>query len=311
MSGRLRKLAIGLSVMLAASVLGSYARHSYLTEQKKSVEMQQAKWKSYVASAQSKGQIAETRWGEEMQIPDHPGYLYKGAATSSDYNGNDYEFIRISAPEKHYNGGYDYNNFYFDNCGTLALDQQGNESVPFSFYGKASEGNQPSYRRCFLSDKLLVVSANSSVIRYVVDLAALKATDELMDVDHFTDYTTGTVIGVGGTLPALLKSRITLHSDFGKGMSADVSGDTVRIGDPTLVLRVKSSDVIYTIQVVGEDGEGRQQSMANLASAITNSTKISFPVHLHIYAEPNLREVFSSNKIGRLDAEYIDIKPET
>jgi hypothetical protein len=90
-------------------------------------------------------------------------------------------------------------------------------------------------------------------------------------------------------------------------MSASASGHTIQIGDATLVLQVKTNNGTYTIEVLGSDGGERQQSIVGLASAITNGTKVSFPIDLHVFKQSKLETVFSSSKIGRLDAEYIEV----
>ncbi len=128
-----------------------------------------------------------------------------------------------------------------------------------------------------------------------------------MALNHFAHYQTGTVAGIGGTLPALLRSEISLSANFGQGMGVRMSGNTVQIGDATLVLRVKTNDGIYTIQALGSDGKERRQSIVGLASAITNGTKVSFPVDLHIFKQSEPNPIFSSSKIGRMDAEDIEV----
>ena len=283
-------LAVGVGVV--------FTMHRYYA---KDMASQQAAWQSYVAMAKSRGSVIETKVGEELQIPGHPGYVYRGVPSDSRAIYLDFHsgYVAQTSEER------DYKRFYSENCQPLNLPKW-NEAMALP-YGDARGNEFSAGYKCFLDDSLFVISATSSALRYVIDPVAVKAVDDRMALSHFEDYKVGTVIGIGGTLPVLLKSKIVLHSEFGQGMSADVNGDTVRIGDPTLVLRVKASDGFYTIQVLGEDGKDCRQSIANLASVIAPGSRVKFPIHLHIYADPDLTEIFSSNKMGRLDAEVIDV----
>ena len=78
--------------------------------------------------------------------------------------------------------------------------------------------------------------------------------------------TSGTVIKISGTLPALLRSSGAL---FGN--------ESVKLGDQTLVYMVKGDDGgLYTIEVIPD--RGKQVSLVSIATRVCIGTKISFPI---------------------------------
>ena len=259
----------------------------------------EAAWESYVATMSTKGPIIETKLGEEMRIPNHSGYMYRGT-----FNSTSGDIIKLQEPEEsiYYQGKKEVRHeFYGRNCRLLSIPHARPGSDPNAYYGDADG----SY--CFLGGVLHVTSVSKGAIWYIVDTDILRNADVVMALNHYVHYQTGTVVGIGGTLPALLRSEIHFSASFGKGMSASASGHTIQIGDATLVLQVKTNNGTYTIEVLGSDGGERQQSIVGLASAITNGTKVSFPIDLHVFKQSKLETVFSSSKIGRLDAEYIEV----
>jgi hypothetical protein len=266
-------------------------------------------WKAYVAQVSKEGLVLEVKRGQELQIPGHPGYVYRGKAEGDD---DDYDRIEISYPDssEYYQNerdtDYSYDrrsDFYSRNCYRLTLPVKRKGDDPDSFYGDADAG---SY--CFLGHALHVIYADDNIIRYVIDASAIKKTDDLMALDHFVHYQTGTVMDVGGTLPGLIRSKIHFSASFGKGMGVTADGNTVQIDDATLVLRVKTADGMYTIETIGNGGSDRQQSNVGLAAALTKGSTVRFPVDLHIYKQVAPKNLFSSSKIGRLDAENLDVQ---
>jgi hypothetical protein len=113
-------------------------------------------------------------------------------------------------------------------------------------------------------------------------------------------YIEGEVIERVGDVIGLTKSEVN---------GLFVYGETVKLGNPTYVMKVKTNQGIYTIQVDALDtcGSHGPQTIYSIAVATKTGTKIRFPTKCYGTNENNQPAGFSSSKVGMLDPDDIEI----
>lgn len=108
----------------------------------------------------------------------------------------------------------------------------------------------------------------------------------------------GKVTKIAGTLPGLVHSSIS-----GK----DVSGETIKLGEPTYILHVQADQDFYVVQITYSEGP---QNIYNLESVIGVGDEIEFPTMEHISTSHDPFKRFSDGKIGMVKSNYIKIIPK-
>ena len=112
------------------------------------------------------------------------------------------------------------------------------------------------------------------------------------------DYIQGEVIERYGTLPGVLKSS-----------GGFLNNESVKLGEPLYIIKVKTERGIYTIEVNNFDtadiwdGTKGPQTIYSVAVATEVGTKIRFPTKVYTRDTSG----FSSGNIGKLDPDDIEI----
>jgi len=112
------------------------------------------------------------------------------------------------------------------------------------------------------------------------------------------NYVEGEVIERYGTVSGLIESSGAL---FGN--------ESVKAGDPSYVIRVKTQNGVYTIEVDALDTSGSSgpQTIYSVAAATKIGTKIKFPTKAYGKNWKNQHAGFSSGNVGMLDPDDIEI----
>lgn len=112
------------------------------------------------------------------------------------------------------------------------------------------------------------------------------------------EYRTGIVIQEGGSVVnnRLVKSDEALLGHI-------TSSETVKLGEPTYILRVKADDGIYTISVLPS-----WKDLEALEMVIKKGTKVKFP--LYIPLEPEIASFDEEDKIGYVKSSYLEVLKE-
>jgi hypothetical protein len=112
------------------------------------------------------------------------------------------------------------------------------------------------------------------------------------------NYIQGEVIERYGNITGLVESSGVL---FGN--------ESVKVGKPNYVMRVKTEQGVYTLEVDALDtcGSFGPQTIYNVAGATKVGTKIRFPTKVYNSNLNNQQAGFSSSKVGKLDPDDIEI----
>jgi len=112
------------------------------------------------------------------------------------------------------------------------------------------------------------------------------------------NYIQGEVIERYGNITGLVESSGAL---FGN--------ESVKVGNPNYVMRVKTKQGVYTIEVDALDTSGSSgpQTIYSVAGATKVGTNIRFPTKCYGRNEKNQQAGFSSSKVGMLDPDDIEI----
>jgi len=116
------------------------------------------------------------------------------------------------------------------------------------------------------------------------------------------NYIQGEVIERYGNITGLVESSGAL---FG----ALFGNESVKVGNPNYVMRVKTEQGVYTIEVDALDTSGSSgpQTIYSVAGATKVGTNIRFPTKCYGRNEKNQQAGFSSSKVGMLDPDDIEI----
>ena len=111
-------------------------------------------------------------------------------------------------------------------------------------------------------------------------------------------YVEGEVIERYGTLVGLVESS-----------GAFFGNESIKIGGPLYIMKVKTQYKVYTIQIDALDNSGSlgPQTIYNVAMATKIGTKIMFPTKAYGKNKNKEPAGFSSGNIGMLDPDDIQI----
>ncbi len=108
-------------------------------------------------------------------------------------------------------------------------------------------------------------------------------------------YKTGTVIGEYGTvINSLVKSDDAI-------LGRITANETVKLGNPTYLLQIKTTEGVYTASLFNYAGVGKV-TLEALALAIKEGDKIKFPI-----TDIDGTDYFNNSKIGRIDSNEVEI----